>query len=270
MSIPLYNNSKEILYSLPEYTDAKEEIKDLKGEIEISHLYFRYAKDADYVLSDVSLNIKPGEFIALVGASGSGKSTLIKLLLGFEKPEMGAVYFDKYNLESIDKSGLRRQIGTVLQNSRLFPGNIYSNIAGVENYTINEVSEIAKMVGLDEDLKTMPMGLFTVISEAVSTLSGGQRQKILLAKALITRPSVLLLDEATSALDNESQSIITETLEKIQATRILVAHRVSTVKYADRIYVMEKGKIIEQGTYDELMSRDNKFAGLIKRQLAEV
>jgi NHLM bacteriocin system ABC transporter ATP-binding protein len=270
MSIPLYDNSKEILYTLPEYAAAKEDIKELRGEIELNHVYFRYSKEGKYILSDISLNIKPGEFIAIVGTSGSGKSTLMRLLLGFETPEMGAVYYDKHNVDSIDISSLRRQVGTVLQNSRLFPGNIYSNIAGVGNFAVDDVIEAAKMVGLDEDLKTMPMGVFTYVNEGVSTLSGGQRQKILLAKALINRPAVILLDEATSALDNESQNIVTDTLEKIQATRIIVAHRLSTVKFADRIYVLEKGKIAEYGTYEELMGREEKFTELVKRQLAEV
>jgi ATP-binding cassette subfamily C protein len=182
---------------------------------------------------------------------------------------MGAVYFDKQNIESVDKSRLRRQIGTVMQNSKLFPGNIYSNIAGVDNLSVNEVSEITKIVGLDEDIKAMPMGVFTLINEGVSTLSGGQRQKILIAKALINKPAILLLDEATSALDNESQNVITQTLAKINASKIIVAHRLSTVREADRIYVLEKGKIAECGTYDELMSKNGVFSELVRRQLAE-
>lgn len=269
MAIPLYDNAKDILHSLPEYALVKESIKALKGEIEINHAYFRYDKEGVYVLSDISMTIKPGEFVAIVGTSGSGKSTLLRLLLGFETPETGAIYYDKQNIESIDKSSLRRQIGTVMQNSKLFPGNIYSNIAGVSNVSVDYVNEVARIVGLDNDLKTMPMGVFTIVIEGLSTFSGGQRQKILLAKALITQPSVLFLDEATSALDNEAQKVIAENLTKIQATRVIVAHRLSTVVDADRIIVLEKGKIVEQGSYEDLIAKDGVFAELVKRQINE-
>jgi len=268
-AIPLYDNAKEILYTLPEYSQSKEAIKDLKGEIEISHAFYRYEKEGDYVLSDISMTINPGEFVAIVGASGSGKSTLLRLLLGFDTPEKGAVYFDKQNIESIDKSNLRRRIGTVVQNSKLFPGNIYSNIAGVNNFSLEQVNEVIKLVGLDEDLKTMPMGVYTIVNEGLSTLSGGQRQKILLAKALIAKPAILLLDEATSALDNESQNVISENIAKIQTTRIIVAHRLTTIKEADRIYVLEQGKVAECGNYEELMLKNGIFADLVKRQLTD-
>jgi ATP-binding cassette subfamily C protein len=269
MAAPLFNNAKEILETLPEYAGAKENIKELKGEIEISRAYFRYAKEGNYVLSDISLTIKSGEFVAIVGSSGSGKSTLLRLLLGFEEPETGAVFYDRQNIESIDKSSLRRQIGTVMQSSRLFPGNIYSNIAGVANVSVDYVNDVARIVGLDQDLKRMPMGVFTIVVEGISTFSGGQRQKILLAKALLMRPSILFLDEATSALDNEAQKVIADNLSRIQATRVIVAHRLSAIIDADKIIVLEKGRIVEQGNYDELMSADGVFADLVKRQISE-
>jgi len=266
-ALPLYDNSKEILNALPEHTIKKESINELKGEIEINHLFFKYDKEGEYILSDISLSIKPGEFVAIVGSSGSGKTTLLRMLLGFETPELGTIYFDKHNINSIDPSSLRRRMGTVMQNTRLMPGNIYSNIAGVSNYSVEYVNDVCKLIGLDVDLKSMPMGLFTMISPGLSTLSGGQRQKILIARAIINKPSVLLLDEATSALDNESQNILSCYFNSIQATRIIVAHRLSTIKEADTIYVMEKGRIVESGTYSGLYEKKGVFTELVKRQL---
>lgn len=269
MALPLFENAKEILNELPEYSVKKESISALKGKIGIDHLFFKYDKEGEYILSDISMTVNPGEFVAVVGASGSGKTTLLRMLLGFETPELGSIYYDNLNIDSIDAGSLRRKIGTVMQNTRLMPGNIYTNIAGVTNYPVEYVNDVCKVTGLDEDLKTMPMGLFTPVSEGLSTLSGGQRQKILITRAVINKPSVLFLDEATSALDNESQKVLADYFSHIQATRIIVAHRLSTIKDADMIYVMEKGKIVESGNYEELYSKNGFFTELVKRQLNE-
>jgi ABC-type bacteriocin/lantibiotic exporter with double-glycine peptidase domain len=215
----------------------------------------------------VSLHIEPGEFIALVGPSGSGKSTLFRLLLGFETPEAGAIYFDGQDLTTLDIQEVRRQMGVVLQNGRLLTGTILENIIGSSLLTIAEAQEAARMSGLDEDIKRMPMGLHTLVTEGGGTLSGGQRQRLLIARAVVTKPRILFFDEATSALDNRTQAIVSESLERLQATRVVIAHRLSTIINADRIFVMEGGRLVQTGTYQELIDRPGPFLELAKRQM---
>jgi NHLM bacteriocin system ABC transporter ATP-binding protein len=269
MAIPILGSLQPILETMPENVSIKPEIQNLTGQIEVSNVSFRYQANTSLVLDNVSLQVQPGEFIAIAGASGSGKSTLLRLLLGFESPESGSIYYDRQDIASIDPSSVRRQTGTVLQHSQLTTGNILSNILGMTDATFEDAWEAARKVGLDEDIRQMPMGMYTVITGGLSTLSGGQRQRILIARAIVSKPRILFLDEATSALDNKTQQIVSESLEKLQSTRIVIAHRLTTVQNADRIYMMERGRIEESGTYTELINKNGKFAELVKRQFLE-
>jgi ABC-type bacteriocin/lantibiotic exporter with double-glycine peptidase domain len=228
---------------------------------------FRYRSDGPLVLRDVTLHVNAGEFVAFVGPSGSGKSTLLRLLLGFDELESGSIYYDGQDLSGLDIQSVRRQIGVVLQSGRLMSGDILTNIIGSGSATLEEGWEAARMAGFADDIKQMPMGMHTVISEGGGTLSGGQRQRLLIARAIVNRPRILLFDEATSALDNRTQAIVSASLERLQATRIVVAHRLSTIVNADRICVIERGRIVEIGKHDELMARNGLYAELAKRQL---
>jgi ATP-binding cassette subfamily C protein len=219
-------------------------------------------------LKDLSLRIRPGEYVALVGGSGSGKSTLLRLLLGFEKPESGSVFYDGHDLTSLDIREVRQQLGVVLQSSKLMPTDIYRNIIGSRNLTVNDAWEAARMAGLDRDIKNMPMGMHTVVSEGGGTFSGGQRQRLMIARALVNKPRIIFFDEATSALDNETQRVVTQSMDSMQATRIVIAHRLSTIINADRIFVLHLGELVQSGSYAELMSEGGLFAELAKRQLA--
>ncbi|HEX8212560.1 MAG TPA: NHLP bacteriocin export ABC transporter permease/ATPase subunit [Longimicrobium sp.] len=268
MVIPLYDQARPILQAAPEVDLGKADPGTLKGGIDLQHLVFRYDPEGAPVLRDLTLQIRPGEFVALVGPSGSGKSTLLRLLLGFEQPEAGVVYYDGQDLSGLDPRAVRSQIGVVLQNAQLMPGDILTNIVGPTSATIDDAWAAARMAGLDEDIEALPMGMHTVISEGGGALSGGQRQRLVIARALVRRPRILYFDEATSALDNRTQAIVSASLERLQVTRIAVAHRLSTVQRADRICVIDAGRIVEMGTYDELMAQDGAFAALARRQLA--
>jgi ATP-binding cassette subfamily C protein len=246
---------------------AKADPGRLSGGVEAQHLSFRYQDDGPAVLRDVSFTIRPGEFAAFVGPSGSGKSTLFRMLLGFEAPESGGIYYDGQDLSGLDLPEVRSQIGVVLQNGRLMPGDIFSNIVGSAPLTQDDAWEAARMAGLDADIKAMPMGMHTVVSEGGGTLSGGQRQRLMIARAIVKRPKILLFDEATSALDNRTQAIVSESLDRLQATRVVVAHRLSTIVNADRIFVVEAGRIVQTGTYRELIEQDGAFADLATRQI---
>ncbi|HIJ97284.1 MAG TPA: NHLP bacteriocin export ABC transporter permease/ATPase subunit [Desulfuromonadales bacterium] len=267
-TVPSYNRCRPIMDALPERDGAKEHPGILKGDIEVSGVSFRYAESTPDVLSDISFRILPGEFVAVVGTSGGGKSTLTRMLLGFEKPSSGCVFYDGKDLEQLDVHQVRRQIGVVLQNGRLIAGDILSNIVGSRNLTIEHAWEAARLAGLEEDIAAMPMGMHTFISEGGGNLSGGQRQRMLIARALVNKPSMLIFDEATSALDNRTQAIINESLESLRVTRIVIAHRLSTIHRADKIMVLDKGKIVECGNYAELMQLGGIFADLAHRQVA--
>lgn len=267
--IPLYKRAKPILETLPEYDDKKINPKPLTGSIEVSHLSFRYKEDGPSILKDLSFQINEGDYVALVGASGCGKSTLLRVMLGFEKPQTGEIYYNGQDLSKIDVRAVRRQLGVVLQNGQLMIGNIFSNIVGANPYlTIDDAWEAAKMAGIDEDIRQMPMGMHTVISEGAGTISGGQKQRILIARAIVKKPKILFFDEATSALDNNTQAIVSKSLDQLQATRIVIAHRLSTIINCNKIIVMDQGRIVETGTYQELMNKNGIFAELAKRQLA--
>ena len=265
--VPVYRRMKPILETLPEIDVKKPEPGDLKGEIEVKHLGFRYNKEGKKILHNVSFDINPGEFVAFVGPSGAGKSTILRLLLGFETPEEGSIYYDGRDLKEIDLAAVRRQIGVVLQNNKLMAGPIYYNIIGSSLLTIDDAWEAARLAGIYDDIKAMPMGMHTFVSEGAGTFSGGQKQRLLIARALARKPRIILFDEATSALDNRTQNIVTESLSRLNSTRIVIAHRLSTVIDADKIYVMDKGRIVQTGTYEELMKEDGPFKELAKRQV---
>ena len=266
--IPLWERSKPILTTLPEVTETKTPVSAIDGNVTVDHVSFRYREDGPLILKDVSLTASSGEFIALVGGSGSGKSTLLRILLGFETPESGAVSYDGRDLSDLDVKSVRRHMGVVLQNGQVMPGSILTNITGATHLTMDDAWQAARMVGLDEDIKTMPMGMHTVIPAGGGTLSGGQRQRLIIARAIVRRPRLLFFDEATSALDNRTQAVVSESIEKMNVTRIVIAHRLSTIMHADRIYVMDHGVIRESGTYPELMEKKGAFYQLAKRQIA--
>jgi ATP-binding cassette subfamily C protein len=266
--VPTFERLRPIIVTEAETDDSKSHPGALKGQIEISHVSFRYVEEQPLVLNDVTLTIQPGEFMAFVGGSGCGKSTLMRLMLGFEKPEKGSVYYDSQDLASLDLREVRSQIGVVLQNSSLLPADIFRNIIGTSSLTIEDAWEAAHLAGLAEDIEDMPMGMHTYVSEGGTGLSGGQRQRLMIARALVRKPRILFFDEATSALDNRAQAQVTESMERLQATRIVIAHRLSTIINADRICYLDGGKIAEIGSYEELMKIDGLFAQLAKRQMA--
>lgn len=266
--VPVYERAQPILHTLPEVNEFKADPGELTGAIEISRVSFRYQEKGPLALDDVTLHIGRGEFVALVGPSGSGKSTLLRLLLGFETPTSGGIFYDEQNLNSLDLRAVRRQLGVVLQNSQLITGDIFTNIVGQSPLTMDDAWEAARMAGIDEDIRQMPMGMHTFVSSGTSTLSGGQRQRLLIARAIAKRPRILLFDEATSALDNQTQAIVSESLERLDATRIVIAHRLSTIMHADRIVVLDKGRVVQVGNYQTLMAQpDGLFAELARRQL---
>jgi ATP-binding cassette subfamily C protein len=267
--VPLYERTKPILETLPEYDEDKADPGDLLGNIEIGHVNFRYDKEGPLILNDVSIRIRAGEYVALVGPSGSGKSTLFRILLGFEKPEAGQVYYDGWDLEKVDIRLVRQQLGVVLQGGQLMSGSIYENIVGAQpGLTLDDAWEAARRAGMAEDIESMPMGMHTVVTEGGGTLSGGQRQRLMIARAMITNPQIIYFDEATSALDNKTQEIVSESLGRLKATRIVIAHRLSTIVNCDRIIVLDKGQVVEEGSYQELLAKGGFFTNMAQRQLA--
>jgi len=267
VAIPRIERLRPIISTATEISDERKSVGEIGGSIEFAKVSFRYGGNGPRILDDVSLGVGEGEYLAIVGPSGSGKSTLFRLLLGFEKPESGVIFVDGKSLESIDIGQLRRQVGVVLQNSRLASGSVYDNICGGAQLSIDRAWEIARLAGLDGDLEAMPMGMQTIIAEGVNTLSGGQSQRLLIARALAHRPRLLLMDEATSALDNRSQAIVSDSISRLNLTRIVIAHRLSTVRSADRIVVLAGGRIVQIGTFAELMAQPGLFADFAERQL---
>lgn len=265
--VPLFERAAPIFETLPEVNVADAHPGELTGSIEVNHINFRYRPDTPLVLRDFSLTLTSGEFVAVVGPSGSGKSTLLRLLIGFEKPESGAIYYDGQDLAGLDIQAIRQQLGVVIQGARVASGTILTNIIGAAPLTLDEAWAAAGRAGLDRDIREMPMGMHTVVSEGGGNLSGGQRQRLLIARAMVKKPRIFMFDEATSALDNQTQAIVSRSLEAIQATRIVIAHRLSTVALADRIVVVDRGVLVQMGTYDELVNQEGLFRELAKRQL---
>lgn len=265
---PMYQDVRPILETLPESSGDNILPGDIQGEINVDNLTFSYTASEEPVLRGLSLHVKKGEYIGIVGSSGCGKSTLLKLLLGFEKPQLGKIYYDSIDIDEMDKRELRKKFGVVLQEGGLIAGSIYENITiTAPGCRMSRVEEVVRDVGLQDDIKNMPMGLHTMIAEGAGTISGGQAQRILIARAIVNKPRVIFLDEATSALDNVTQKMVVDTLESLDATKIVIAHRLSTVKNCDRIIVLNKGTIVEQGSYDQLMEMKGMFYDLAKRQI---
>ena len=264
---PTIEMAKPIMDAIPEVSEGKLVVERLSGGIELNNVSFRYNENMPNVVDNLSLKIRPGQYVAIVGSTGCGKSTLMRIMLGFEKPQKGAVYYDGKDLDRIDLKSLRRKIGVVMQNGKLFQGDIYSNIViSAPQLSMDEAWAAAEMSGIADDIRRMPMGMHTIISEGSGGISGGQRQRLMIARAIAPKPRILMFDEATSALDNITQKIVSESLEKLKCTRIVIAHRLSTIKECDRIIYLEKGKIVEDGTYDELIALNGKFAELVERQ----
>ena len=266
---PTFKRAAPLLETPVEDDDEKDAIEQLTGDILVDHVSFGYNPD-QMVLKDVNIHISPGEYVAIVGASGCGKSTLLKLLLGFEKPISGRICYDNKDIASIDKHSLRKNIGVVLQTGKMISGSIYDNITITAfKPSMKDVQAVIEDVGLKDDIDAMPMGIHTMVSESGGTISGGQQQRILIARAIMSNPSVLYFDEATSALDNLTQAKVCESLEKRAMTRMVIAHRLSTVQNCDRIIVLDQGKVAEEGTYDQLMALKGLFYRMAIRQIAE-
>ena len=264
---PRLKMGEPILQAVPEYGTGKTLVSELSGRIELNHVTFRYEEDGPAVLDDLSLTIQPGEYVGIVGRSGCGKSTLVKILLGFKTPQEGTVCYDDYNISVTNLKSLRRCIGTVLQDGKLFSGDIYSNITiTAPHLGMEEAWDAAEKVGIAEDIRRLPMGMHTIITEGSGGMSGGQMQRLMIARAIVNKPKILIMDEATSALDNLTQKTVTDSLDALDCTRLVIAHRLSTIRSCDRIIALDKGKIVESGNYDELMEKGGFFADLVKRQ----
>lgn len=257
----------DVLACQPETGERRQPVGRLTGGIELDHVTFSYGDGLPPVIDDLSVKIRPGEYVGVVGRSGCGKSTLLRLLLGFAEPRTGAIYYDGRDLSTLDVRGLRRNVGVVLQDGRLFQGDIYSNIVVSAPWlSMDEAWEAAELAGIADDIRAMPMGMQTQVGEGTGGISGGQRQRIMIARAIVTKPRILMFDEATSALDNVTQRMVSESLDGLHCTRIVIAHRLSTVRRCDRILVLDGGRVAESGTYEELMELDGLFAELMRRQ----
>lgn len=264
---PMLTMVQPFFDAVPEVSDGKQVLTRLSGGIEMNNVSFRYSENMPLIIDNLSLKIRPGQYVAIVGKTGCGKSTLMRLLLGFEHPQKGAIYYDGKDLERIDLRSLRRRVGVVMQSGKLFQGDIYSNIViSAPWLSQDEAWEAAELAGIADDIRMMPMGMNTIISEGSGGISGGQRQRLMIARAVAPKPKILMFDEATSALDNLTQKKVSESLDALKCTRIVIAHRLSTIKQCDRIIVLDHGKIIEDGKYDELIAKNGFFAELVARQ----
>lgn len=264
---PTLEQVKPIMDAVPEISSDKKIVTSVSGNIELNNVSFRYSDSMPWVLKGISLKIRPGEYVAVVGRSGCGKSTLFRLLLGFETAQMGAIYYDGKDISTLDLRSLRNKVGVVIQNGKLFQGDIFSNITiSAPWLTMEDAWEAAELADIADDIRAMPMGMYTVISEGGGGISGGQKQRLMIARAIAAKPKILMFDEATSALDNISQKKVSEALDGLNCTRIVIAHRLSTIRHCDRIIVLEEGNIVEDGTYDELLALGGHFAGLVEQQ----
>ena len=267
---PTLEMARPIMEAVPESPEGKEIVTDIRGNIELANVSFRYDESMPWVLDSLSLRVKAGEYLAIVGPTGCGKSTLLRILLGFEAPQKGYVYYDRKDISKVDLKSLRRKIGVVMQDGKLFWGDIFSNIVvAAPQLTLEDAWEAAEIASVADDIRAMPMGMHTIISEGQGGISGGQRQRLLIARAVAAKPKVLMFDEATSALDNITQRKVSEAIDKLKCTRIVIAHRLSTIRHCDRIIVLDAGRIVEEGTYEELIAHGGFFADLVARQRLE-
>ena len=258
---------RPLMEAEPEKHVGRESVATITGNIELSHVTFRYEKEGRKIIDDLSLKIPARQYVAIVGKTGCGKSTLLRLLLGFEQPESGAIFYDRKDIQTLDLGSLRKLIGTVLQEGELFSGSIFENITiSAPNLTLQEAWDAAEIAGIADDIRAMPMGMSTVLQEGGGGISGGQKQRIMIARAVAPKPKLLLLDEATSALDNITQKQVSDALDRMRCTRIVIAHRLSTIRHCDRILVMDGGKIVEDGKYEQLIEKGGVFAKLVERQ----
>ena len=268
---PTLEMAKPIMEAEPETHEGKEIITELHGGIELAHVSFQYDVSMPNVINDLSLKVKPGEYLAIVGSTGCGKSTLMRLLLGFEVPQKGSIFYDRKDMAKIDPESLRRKIGVVMQDGKLFLGDIYSNIViTAPELTLDEAWKAAEIASIADDIRSMPMGMNTIISEGQGGISGGQKQRLMIARAVAPKPKILMFDEATSALDNITQKKVSEAIDGLDCTRIVIAHRLSTIRHADRIIYLDNGKITEDGTYEELIAQNGAFAALVERQRLDI
>ena len=268
---PVLEQIKPIMETLPEVAEDKTVVTNVSGGIEMSHVSFRYSESMPLVLDDLSLKIHPGQYVAIVGKTGCGKSTLVRLLMGFESPQKGAIYYDGKNINALDLKSLRKKLGVVMQNGKLFQGDIFSNITiSAPWLTLDQAWEAAELADIADDIRAMPMGMHTVISEGSGGISGGQKQRLMIARAIAPNPKILIFDEATSALDNITQKKVSQALDGLKCTRIVIAHRLSTIRHCDRIIVLDGGKIVEDGSYDELLARGGMFTELVSRQRVDI
>ncbi|MDO4537337.1 MAG: ATP-binding cassette domain-containing protein [Coriobacteriales bacterium] len=266
---PQLENARPIFEQVPEVCGAKILIDHPTGAIELTDVSFAYEGSSKPVLEHLSLSIRPGEYVALVGASGCGKSTIMRLMLGFERPQQGTVCYDGHDIAGVDVHDLRRHIGVVLQQTQLFRGDLYSNIVISAPWLGEEDAwRAAEAAGIADDIRAIPMGMHAIVSEGGAGFSGGQRQRIAIARALVAQPDIIMFDEATSALDNETQQVVAESLDALGCTRIVIAHRISTIRNCDRICMIEGGRVVEEGSYDELMAARGAFYELVCRQEA--
>jgi NHLM bacteriocin system ABC transporter ATP-binding protein len=263
---PMYRLLTPMMEAVPETSGDRHDPGDLLGGIELRNIQFRYAPDSPLILRGLSMSIKPGELVALVGPTGAGKSTITRLLLAFETPEQGQILFDGQDLASLDPTLVRRQMGVVMQSGRITRASVLKNIMGDLSTDEETAWEAAKAAAVADDIRAMPMGMHTLVDP--SNISGGQAQRLLIARSLVTKPRIMIMDEATSALDNSAQAQVTEAVSQLNATRIVIAHRLSTIRSADRIIVLDQGIAVQSGTFDELMSAPGLFQDLVKRQVA--
>lgn len=264
---PVLEQVKPIMETLPEVSEDKNVVTRLSGSIELNHVSFRYDENMPWVLEDLSLKIHAGQYVAIVGRTGCGKTTLLRLLMGFDSAQKGAIYYDGKDIDTLDLKSLRKKLGVVMQSGKLFQGDVYSNITiSAPGLSLEQAWKAAELADIADDIRAMPMGMNTVISEGNGGISGGQKQRLMIARALAPNPKVLMFDEATSALDNISQKKISQALDGLKCTRIVIAHRLSTIRHCDRIIVLDGGKIVEDGSYDELVARGGLFAELVSRQ----
>ncbi len=267
--LPAFDQMRPILAAVPESEIEGAPVEGLGGEVLFDHVSFRYDPDGPLILDNVTIHADPGEFIAIAGESGAGKSTLFRLALGIDRPSAGAVYYDGRDLKHLNLKQVRRKIGAVPQSVRLHPQDLWDNIvAHHEGATTDEVWKTARTAGIEREIKAMPMGMMTMVGASGSVLSGGESQRVTIARSLIGNPRIMLLDEATNWLDNESQAEVMQNLALLTSTRIVIAHRLSTLEQADRIYVLQAGRVVQSGSFEELVEVDGVFRDLVERQLA--